>query len=397
MSDCNCNPPSTDSEYLLVKATASQASLCGAALESAASQESCAKQELMYDASLSDFLIPLESSSVNMIVCNPQVYTTGMWIEFLSPSVTLKITAIVNNALTLVNRCDDGNIVSSNPAVGVVVAKGSQFAVVGQPECVSASDFLLKIISALAASTELCLPALVTSGINSNIHPVGRVESDPDNLSAGKCLKKIFGILFKAGRPFLSSLGAGVNHANMDNRRIVKNKATGGLYEKENYCEASHLVGDTGYLIGVSNSEERVFGPAYIVKHNKQLLAESSANKDHLSWPTFTGSKEEEYDLSDYPGITPPSASFFDHYYAICRLEIACSRTGSDVETMQADLNTVRAGRCVGATSADYLVQYNCITMPVKVMKSNNKITLRLTTTGTTRYYFRLFVDGIEY
>jgi hypothetical protein len=397
MSDCNCNPPSTENEYLLVKATASQASVCGTALESTTSIESCAKQEPMYDVSLSDFLVPLESSSVNMIVCNPEIYTTGMWLEFLSPVVTLKITAIVNNALTLVNRCDSGDIVSSNPAVGVIVAKGSHFTVVGQPECVSSADFLLKVISSLATATELCLPALVTSSATSVIHPVGRVESDPSNLSAGKCLKKIFGILFNAGRPFLSGLGSSVGHNNLNYRRLVKHKTSGGVYEKENYSEAAQLESGKQYLLAITNSEEKIFGPTYITKFHRHQLKENTTDKDHLSWPTFSGSYEEDFDLGDFAGLTPPAEAFLDHYYVMCRLEIGCSRTGADVETIQAELNGIRVGRCVGATSADYLVTYNAITIPVRVENSNDKLTLRLTTNGTTRYYFRLHVDGIYY
>ena len=398
MSDCNCNKTASPSEeYLMVKASASQAATCGVALPSTTSVESCAKQEPMYDASLSDFLVPLESSSTNMIVCNSAIYSTGIWLQFLNPVVTLKITNITDNTLTLVNRCENGDIVSSNPAVGVAVAKGARFVVVDQPDCVSNSDFLLKVISALSTATEVCLPSLVSSTTTAIIHPVGRVESDPSNLSAGKCLKKIFGILFKAGRPFLSALGGTIGHNNLDYRRLVRHKTTGGVYEKDNYSDAPQLEVNKQYLLAITNSEEKLFGPTYITKFTREQLEENTTDKDHLSWPTFSGSYDKDYDMGDYAGLTPPAEAFLDHYYVMCRLEIACSRTGDDVVTMQAELNGIRVGRCVGATSADYLVGYNAVTIPVRVNNSDDKLTLRLTTTGTTRYYFRLHVDGIYY
>jgi hypothetical protein len=144
----------------MVEATASDASSCGV---SATGTEGCAKQEPMYDICLSSFLVPLSNSFTSIEVCSPNIYYIGMWLQFLTPNVTLQISNISGKIISLINRCENGDLIYGNPEAGQVVLRNTPFVVVDKPRCKSDEDDIAALENALSNASELCVPSLKTS------------------------------------------------------------------------------------------------------------------------------------------------------------------------------------------------------------------------------------------
>ena len=53
--------------------------------------------------------------------------------------------------------------------------------------------------------------------------------------------------------------------------------------------------------------------------------------------------------------------------------------------------------KCGIVVDATAYVQFNSISVPIKVKKSDNKIKLKLRKSGSTKYYYRLTLDGAYY
>lgn len=393
---CNTDAPS-GKEYLMVEASASDPNQCGNPSSANAGTAGCAKQEPMFDQSLSDFLIPSAASSVIMSVCNGKVYTVGMWIQFVDPVAKLKISGIDGNTITLLNRNSNGDEVIANPAIATKIPKLAQFVVCDAPEDLSAEEELAKLETSLSGATQLCVPNLGASSSTAIVHPVGRVESDPENLSVKKCIKRIFGVLFNAGRPFLSALGTPVDINDLtDYRPLVKHKTTNGVYQRKNYSEASGLADDRQYVLAVTNNSEKLLGPAYLTKAVHELIEQKEPILTPASWPEMTDEHVKNFDISDYAGAMPPADHNLDHYYVMVNCEIAGNKDTGDIRVMRLELNDIIAGRCSISGDAD-AQDFNSITKIVKVMKSDNKLTLKLTAVGTIRFWYRLNIEAILY
>ncbi len=397
---CGCdNSGSTEGEYLVIKATSSEAAACGDP-SSTTGSTACAKQEPMFDESLSDFLIPSEASSVPMQVCNAEIYTVGMWIEFVNPVAKLQISAITGNVLTLLNRNANGDEVFENPNIGSVIAKYTRFVVCQAPVNMDAAQRLEDIKDALAVATELCVPNLSPSTSTAIVHPVGRVESDPSNLSVGKCLRRIYGILFNAGRPVLTALGEAVPIDDaMDYRPLIKHKTSNTVRQRKNYSETSGLGSGRQYMLVTTNASERLIGPTYVFRDVRTLVDTSAVSAENpTGWPNFSNNKTHDWDLSNITGILSavPSPEI-DHYFALVKLEIAGNFAGGGTaRTMLAQLNDFQACRCSVATDSQG-VNFNAITALVKVLKTNHKLELKLSCDGTQRYWYRVGVEALYY
>ena len=390
MSDCDCTKTPTSDEYLMIAATAENAGQCGTPAASA--NASCDKQEKMFDESLSAFLIPATNASVSMQVCNAKVYSVGMWIEFLNPFCILQISAITGNILSLVNRCPDGSSLAGNPEVSTAIGVGSLFVVAARPAC--DVDYQDELAAAMADMTELCVPDLLAHSNTAIIHPVGRLESDPENTGAAKCIKRIFGILFKAGRPFLSAMGAPVSISDLHlYRRIVRNTSTGGLHLAKNYFEQNDVTANNRYGLSIDSARERVIGPIHFCQMWHMLVKENTSNDDPDTWPSFTNSRDEDFDLGGYDRIQLID-NVRDHYYVMVRFELGAKRSGALV-SVNAKLNDKNVCRVFASSSGSVTQQYNSVTVPVKVMKSDDKITLKLTTDGTVKFQYSLHIEAI--
>lgn len=386
-----CDDPSPDDrEYLLVKASGANAGVCGTPVASAGA--TCIKKDSTYDVSLSDFLIPDGSSTINIQVCNGKLYAVNSWIEFTNPSAILKITAISGNILTLKNQCPDGSELEENPPISTVIAKNTPFVVCGKPPC--EIDYESKLAEALADVQEICVPSLGATSMTAIVHPVGAVQSDPSNLSVGKCIRRIFGVLFKAGRPFLSAMGAPIDLNDLSGyRRLVRKNDTGGVYTAKNFWEYVGIVAKERYALSIDSTRERVTGPIFLAQMWHMVVEENTANDNPSTWPSFSNSLEKDYDLGGYDKIQAIDNTR-EYYYVLVRLEVGAQKTGS-TEIVQAYLNGKQCGRVFAGSGAMYLTQFNMSTTPIRVNKSDDKLTVKFLANGTVKLYYKVHIEAI--
>jgi len=398
---CGTSPTPTD-EYLLVKATSKNPNQCGDPTSVTAANANCAKKEPMYDVTLNDFLIPSESGVVIMTVCNASIYSVGSWLEFLNPVTKLKITSINGNIITLVNKYDDGTIVTTNPAAGQVITKSTAFVVSTAPVGKTTAETLVELNAALETAQELCVPALLSCSTSAEIQPVGRVITDPSNLSVKKCLRRIYGIIFKAGRPVLTALGATVNPNDANFRKLVKHNTTNEVRIQKNYNEDSSLVANNRYALIITNSSERTKGPIYFTKIFDQFIEETKSESGiapATAWPSFTTNLVKSFDLSSYTDIAAINADTdLDHYYVIVKLDVGVSGTSAYVPVFaELENGYGEVKRASVVTDTNSYVDFVSSTVTIKVKKSDNTIKLRLKYAGTVKYYYRIMLDGAYY
>lgn len=398
-NQCGCvQQSSDDKDFLLVKATASEASTCG--VSSQDSTSGCAKQEQMYDVSLNDFVMPLAQSSTTMLVCNGKIYAVNMWLQFLAPVCKLKITNIVNNTLTLVNRCDNGKTIAENPDAAVAINKGAKFIVCDDPPCTSNDELLEQFQNALSEATELCVPSLKTTSATATVYPVGRTESDPSDLGAKKCIRKIFGFFFKAGRPYFSALGGAINaDASGNYRPLVKHKVNNGIYQRLNYSETPGLNSNFQYALAVTKTNERILGPLYMTFIKHVLLRENTASLIFTDWPEFTDEDTKEFTITDYPELAVHSEASLDHYYVMARIDWCVYNPSNTPLILEISMNELKVGRVFARKDDDIVSQFVSISVPIKVMKSDHKLTVlfKTATPATVKHYYKLTIDGIHF
>jgi len=395
MSDPNCgcneNKGSDSREYLMVKATASEASTCGVGSGSS-STAACPKQEPMYDASMSDFLLPDTNGNTSMEVCNASVYAIGMWLQFANPVASLQIVNITGNILSLVNRCTNGEIIDDNPAIGTVIHRGALFVVGTEPQCNTDAEDAERINSALGTLDQLCMTNMVTSSETAVIRPIGKIESDPADLGVKKCIKAIFGILFKAGTPVLTALKLIDNADYLNYRRLVKHKTTNEVGQLKNYSETPGLTDESNALM--INKNKEVLIPAYFMYIYKSVIKERANPSDPNVWPS-SGDYSETFSLNYAP--INQLISDRDHYYAIVRLEVGLY-DDSGLHSLLASLNAVVVGSVmVDGTGDASGVGKNSITTYVKILKSNHQLILSMNLSVAMRNYFKISLEGILY
>ncbi len=330
-----------------------------------------------------------------MSVCNPTIYTVGMWLQFIDPYAKLQVSAISGNDLTLLNRNENAEAVRGNPSIGTKISKLTKFVVCDSPNDLSATQEREKIEEALSGASELCMSNMASCSATAIIQPVGRIESDPSNLSIKKCIRRIYGILFNAGRPVLTALGAPVDINDMgDYRPLVKHKTSNVVRHRKNYSETEAIVPGKPYLLQITSQGEKVF-PSYLTKIVNIAIREPGVTAP-ADWPVMTTDFEQDFDISDVSGAAPPDGHTLDHYFVMINIEIGGNKSAGDLQILKAYLNDAYVGRC-GVSSNNDVQDFSQVTKLVKVMKSNNKLSLRLSTTGSIKYFCRISIDAVLY
>lgn len=397
MSNKNCGCSSTQSqsssngEFLLVKATGTNAGTCGDIDLDSSINENCAKQDPMFDFSKSDFIVPLPSSITQMEVCNSDIYSIEMWLQFLNPIVTLNISNITGNILTLRNRCPDGSAISSNPNAGAAIARGTKFVVCDAPICNTNADTLEAIQEALASASEVCVPAMEVSSSQAIIHPVGRVESDSLNSSAGKCLKRIYGFLFNGGTPVLSDLELRSPLVVPSYRRIVKNIFNNEIVELQNYSEYPQASPTHQKALSVMSTGERLIGPVRFVNATRRVFYENDLDNDYRNWPLSSNTEiSKTIDISDwtcYESIRLHT----DNIYVQIQLDV-CLFSSENYNKIAISANDSSLGQ-IFANDND--ITNSSFTTNIKVDDSDKNIKLKFN--GIYNFRIRYKVTGIAY
>lgn len=397
--NCGCdNGGSQEGDFLMVKATASEASSCGLSGGSN-STASCDKQEPMYDICLSDFLLPSKDGQTSMEVCNASIYTISMWLQFTYPVVTLQIVNITGNILTLVNRCPNGEIVDENPTIGTVVSRGTSFVVAPEPQCFTDEEDAERINSALEGATQICAPNLATCSETAIIRPVGKIESDPSDLSVKKCIKAIYGFLMKAGTPVFTALRLEAP-IDLNYRRLAKHKTLNEVVHLKNYSETPGLTDDS-YALMINKNRE-VLVPNYFSHLFTHTIAENTtAYTTPSSWPALGsgGSHEVNYNISAAVGGLGWLPSDRNHIIVMVRFDLTTFVDGEGSRAINIILNNINAGRVMNVgNGGGENINGMSVSVPIKLSKGDYNLNMKLNATGNTqRYHFRLTIDGVFY
>lgn len=394
---CGCGGDSPNDEYLMVKATGKNPSTCGLPDSSGATTGtvSCPKQEPEFDNTLSDFVVPATGASVSIQVCNPSVYSVDQWIQFPN-GLTMQVISITGNNLQIRNSCPNGSPIIDNPTAGLVISRNTRFFTVGKPPCQTEEQRLDEILEALSGASEICVPDLVESSNQAHVQPVGRVEADPSDTSFKKCLRRIYGILFKAGTPILSAIQK-VSEANIGNyRKLGIDKANREVWEIPDFSEFTGLTSGQQYQTAFKpNGTEYIIGPDYGFKPVNITLLEIPTNPLSGTFATSPASAtilNQTFNLSSQTDISSIKRNQ-DHYYVLAHLEVGYTQAIQGVKILAARLN----GSLV-CTSVD-LYGRNTLTIPIRVENSNNELTLLIeqSVASVSNYIVRLYIRGVWY
>lgn len=391
--ECGCSKTVKPKDYLMVEATASEASTCEPTVGGASTQN-CPNQDPTYDYILSSFLVPIAESYTTIEVCNPNIYSVGEWLQFVVQGVTLKIVSKTGNFLTLANQCDDGSEVEENPDPGLAIPQNSVFIVVGQPPCIPIEDQKQKILDALATAEEICVPDLIESTETAEIQPIGRVNLDAGDIGFGKCLQRIFGIVFKSGTPFLTAV-IDVLEANiMQTQRLVIHSTTGEVRPAPNYGDYLGVDAGKQYALSVKKGAETPVGPCYFPCFYYNLLEERGG--DVVSaWPNLiSGAYTKDYSM-DLAALNAFKKNQ-DHFYVMCRVTFGYVFGGGAYAVAKLLLNGLEVSRLVTYNDDDDHAPINIVSVPIKVMNSDKKITLSVTgPSSNAKIYYKFEIDGI--
>lgn len=288
--NCGCedSPETTYGEHILVKASSNTASTCGTPETIGGSSPTCDKQDQTFDRLSSDFAFPSDQS-VPVLVCNGSLYSVGQWIHFVNSKATVQILSINANELTVRAVCSNGAEVDGNPTAGTIIRAGDPIVAVRSPLCLTDAQKKERITDDLASLEEVGLPLLQEeSGAQAEIQPVGWVQSNPGNANFKKSLKRILGVLFKNGKPILSSLNTiGIAQA-ADHRQIVIDKNSKEVKQRLNLSEETSLEANKKYIPGVVNGSESLIPGFIFVPVFKEIDSHGGTFEDRNSWVQAT-------------------------------------------------------------------------------------------------------------
>lgn len=390
MSNNNCGCSSTQSqssngEFLLVKATGKNSSTCGDIDDLDSANSDCVKQEPMFDFSKSDLIIPLFSSSTQMEVCNSDIYSISMWVQFLNPVTTMMISNITGNILTLSNRCSNGQVITTNPAVGTAITRGTRFVVCDAPICETDQEQLEITKESIRSMTELCLPLLEETSSTSTVHPLGRVESDSNNSFAGKCVKRIKEFYFKNGIPFFTTLNNIPISDNPKFKKLARNPITNEIAQLKDYSEHSGTDSLSHSTLSILSTGEKVVGPVHFSRQVSVDLFTNTSSDDFNAWPISVATEiEKSIDLSDQ-SVYDSVRNLSDHVWMTFRLDIS-PRCGN-FNRVSIIANGIRVAKHFSTGDDISTCSY---VFNMKIKDNNKNIELKFNGIENFRLYYRL-------
>lgn len=287
MSDCGCEPEGEYKEsgdYALIKASSKTASTCGTPEDLNQGSPNCAKTDQTFDRLSSDFAFPSDQS-VPVLVCDGSLYTVGQWIHFVNSKATVQVLSINANELTVRAVCSNGASVDGNPTAGTIIRSGDPIVAVRSPLCLTDSQKQDQLLDDLSEVTELELPNLSEQeSLTAEIQPVGWTRSDSGNSGFKKSLKRILGVFFKGGSPYLTNLKTTDLSESSNYRRMVVNKSTKEVRQRLNLSEETSLQTGKTYITGVTNGEEALIPGFVFVPILVQIDSHGGNIEDETTW-----------------------------------------------------------------------------------------------------------------
>lgn len=403
-NSCGCggdSPNKTEKKMLLVEATGESPSTCGLPGLGESQTSGCANQDPTFDSINSEFVVPSVGSAVTIQVCNPSVYSVGQWIQFFGYTLTMQIIAITGSNIQIRNGCPGGIEIDSNPNAGLLIPRLTRFNVVDQPDCMSEADKLEQILDALSQADEICTPNLLEGTPTAEVQPVAVTINDPNNTGFGRCIRRIFGFLMKAGTPIFSQLQT-VAWADLPNyRRLGHGNSNNEVRKLPNPGENPNLTAGMQYMSAYkAGGAEYPVGPVYGFRPLSIELLNNPSNPLGTSGATAPANATV-YNNTFNLGIQPDITSVLrnqDHYWVLCHVEIGLTGSMASTKVMSAKVNGELACTTHGFNDSSTNVNSrNSATIPVRVDAANNNLTLLIEQSLATssNYIARLFVRGI--
>lgn len=383
---CGQEPPS---EYLLVSATGNSSNDCGNN-----GKDDCKLSDGTFDESISDFVVPGAYSSVSMQVCDPSLYSIGQWLFFFESSNYLRVTAVDEYTLTLENNASTGIVVDGNKEAGFLIRNGSRFNAADRPFHIDGEILSDKIIGTINSLSEIEAGSLAVSSTTAVVHPIGRVESDPSNSGVKKAIRRIYGVLFKAGTPILSALKVGSPSDVPTHQRLYKNKTTGEVKTLPNYSEYPKVVSssESQFALSITSNEEKLIS-TFFPKFYQTFIEKNGNAKDNSSWPTLPGSGfSKTFDITS-PEITD-SMGNPRYIWVVFRVEVGIAVATTNPVIAETAVN----GKHVCYTYADddgSKVNFNQGISYIKVARNDLNVKLTIDSNYPCKYFYRLSIEKI--
>lgn len=397
-----CNkPPATSKEYLMVQATGVEADPCGYLREQVSPTSACPKQEPTYDFILSGFVVPLVGSTINVNVCNVNVYSLLSYVYFPGFNLWMQIVAssTENKTLSLKNACVDGvNAVEGNPDPGQAIPINSTFVVCDAPRCDSVEEDRAELESALSNSTELCVPQFGETSNTAIVQLVGRTEADPGDSGFKKCLKRVAALFFQNGairQPNIETVSEASYSAY---RKAGIEKTTKQMRMLPNIGEFAGVVAGKKYIMGGTTATEKPVGPALIFSPITKAYAEVGTITNDGTYTNLANGNTFSNDYSvNIPEITGLlNRDLQDHYYLELKLIVGMqAASGASHRFLKVKLNNEIIGVLSGTANGIHTFQTYIV--PIKIMQVDTTFNLKLEADGNgIAYYFKLDAIGVR-
>lgn len=376
---CGCNGTNspTPEDSLLVKATGSSAARCGTGKSLGSEAVNCVKEDATYDIILGPFTIPAHNNNAPITVCDGSLYTPGQWIQFASNGNILQIQTVNNNVITLKNGCPNGVDIGND--VGDIVANGTNFVVVGAPECLTAQQKQSAFDLSISTKEELCMPALAQElSATAKMVPVGWKESDENDSSFGKCIKRIKGTYKKGISWFLTEMLT-VSATDLSSwRRLVRNNTTGEIREVLSVSEDPDIEAGAKYVQMVTSTGEILVGPAYVYTPLNVSIYSNSTIDDTSSWPTIPEgtplTQTVNVSVADVNALNIPG----QYFYLLILFNIGIRQPNGFTVTGKLEIDS----NIIAMVGGQGMPGYNSVMIPIRIDKNIKTFALKYTTTS---------------
>ena len=380
MSDCGCektcgNP--TDAEYIMVKATPAEATVCKDKDLATNLKLSCLKKDSAYDRILGDISIPSVGNTITATVCNGDLYHVGQWVYFPISQDLLKIVTIIGNVISLRNGCNDGiTAIAGNRDPGNIILKDAPFYPVDAPDCETQSSKDSKLLLALDSAASYPANNLVVGGITERIQVVGRVNTYPNNSGVRKVIKRIAGFFSDLnGRIYMEKLAQVDENLLSDYQDLMFVSATKEIVKRKKPVDRG-LTSAVQYLGGFFGNKHQAikgkvfngFTPIVLKDSNPGGLANNAFIRTVGGVSVSTATPYEETFNLNSPSIAALNI-LEDNFYAIIDIEVAIAGSSHAVINYpELHVQNVRI-----ANLATFYSPFQRITIPVRVLNDSNK------------------------
>lgn len=396
-SGSQSNPAGDSGDYLIVKATASEADPCGNPQESVSSTSACAKQEPEYDIALTGFVLPTVNNITSIDVCNNKIYSINQYIQFINQGVTMLIAGIGTNGrtITMRNACSNGATIE-NPDAGLAIQANAPFITVGSPPCLTDDQENQAFQAAIASATQLCTTSMIEAPEEDTVQIVGRREASSE-VGFTKCIRRAFGFLFRQGSMLLPNIRQIDESDAPDYNNLVIDRSSGqtrkGRQIRDYAFGSGGLKAGFKYIFAGNQSTTKPVGPAFVFSPFIKVFEERGTFDNPDTYISINSEYSKDYSVN-IPEITGLiNKDLQDHYYLLIHI-IGAGRanSGTSRKYLQFKINDDFVMGVQGPASG--FGSSASITIPVKILNSATNFNLKITPSGNSFFYYKIRAVG---